>query len=117
MNKFLNASVAAIARNGLDMTYTSKVKVVDPIKGTAVVTSTDYILKIYPRHTQATQYNLPALIGKDVVLFYIANNSLPFTPSIADSITYNGTTYRINSYQEHVARGEICMFRVVGVKG
>lgn len=117
MNKFLKATISAINRNGVEMTYTSNSRVVDEIEGTVINTTTDHTLKMYPKHTQANQYNYPTLVGKDVVMFYIANDSLPFTLKISDSITYNGITYRINSYQEHVAQGIVCMYRVLGVKG
>ena len=117
MNKFLKATISAINRNGVEMTYTSSDRVVDEIEGTVVNTTTDHILKIYPKHTQASQYNMPLLIGKEVIVFYIANDSLPFTVKVSDSITYNGDTYRINSYQEHLAAGLICLYKVVGVKG
>ena len=117
MNKFLKATISAINRNGVEMTYTSNDRVVDEIEGTVINTTTDHTLKIYPKHTQANQYNMPLLIGKEVIVFYIANDSLPFTVKVSDSITYNGNTYRINSYQEHLAAGLICLYKVVGVKG
>lgn len=117
MNKFLKATISAINRNGVEMTYTSNARVVDEIEGTVINTTTDHTLKIYPKHTQASQYNMPLLIGKEVIVFYIANDSLPFTVKVSDSITYNGDTYRINSYQEHLAAGLICLYKAVGVKG
>lgn len=117
MNKFLKATISAINRNGVDMVYTSAERIVDEIEGTVVSTTTDHTLKIYPKHTQASQYNMPLLIGKEVIIFYIANDALPFTVKVSDSITYNGNTYRINSYQEHLAGGLICLYKVVGVKG
>lgn len=117
MNKFLKATISAINRNGVEMIYTANARVVDEIEGTVINTTTDHTLKIYPKHTQANQYNHPALIGKEVIVFYIANNSLPFTLKVSDSITYNGNVYRINSYQEHVAHGLVCMYKALGVKG
>lgn len=117
MNKFLKATISAINRNGVEMVYTSSDRVVDENEGTVVSTTTDHTLKIYPKHTQASQYNMPLLIGKEVIVFYIANDSLPFMVKVSDSITYNGNTYRVNSYQEHLAAGLICLYKVVGVKG
>ena len=117
MNRFLKSATAAINRNGVEMTYTSTSRVVNEIEGTVVNTTTNHNLKIYPKHTQASQYNHPTLIGKEIIVFYIANNNLPFTIKVSDSITFNGDTYRVNSYQKHVAAGEVCLFKVLGVKG
>ena len=55
MNKFLKATISAINRNGVEMTYTSSDRVIDEIEGTVINTTTDHTLKIYPKHTQASQ--------------------------------------------------------------
>lgn len=116
-NDFLRASVNAIKRNGVDMTYTSIESVMDEIRGVPTVTETNYTLRIYPKQIQANQYNYPTLVGKEVIMFYLANNNLPFQVKVSDLITYKGHKYRVYSFQEHMARGEVCLYRILGVKG
>jgi len=117
MNQFLEITKRALQRHGLNLTYTSISRVVNESTGGATSTSTNYTLRIYPRHINATQYNYPDLINKQSVMFYLANDSLGFTPKISDTILYNGITYRIHSFQNHVASSEIVLYKMIGVKG
>lgn len=117
MNAWLGVALRALQRHGMNLTYTSITRVVDESTGGAVSTPVEYTLRIYPKHIQANQYNYPTLVGKDVVMFYLANNTLTFTPKVSDTITYNGAVYRIASFQNHVASGEVVLYRMLAVKG
>lgn len=116
MNEF-RSTLKLIYRHGIDLTYTSVTRVQDFITGSVTTTKTPHTVKIYPKHIQANQYNYPNLIGKQVIMFYLANDSLPFTIGQNDTITYQGQVYTIYSYQSHVAKGELLLYRIMGVKG
>ncbi len=117
MDAFLRASVDAINRNGVNTTYTANTRVVNEIEGTVTNTAVTHVVKMYPKQIQANQYNYPTLVGKEVIKFYLANNALSFTVKVSDSITYGGVVYRIQSFQEHVAHGQVCLYRIIAVKG
>lgn len=116
-NWALAASIAAVNRHGIPMIYSKSLRVVDEISGTVDTIKFDYNLKMYPKHLQATQFNYPNLIGKDSVMFYLPNSNLGFAVEVSDTISYSGLTYRVNSFQEHFANGEICLYKIIGVKG
>ena len=117
MNLHLRASIDAVNRNGLTLTYSSITKTIDKINSTVVEVLNNHSVKIYPKNIVTTQYNYPDLIGKNVVMFYLANDSLTFVPNVGDVITYNGLKYKIQSFTTHVAKGQICLYKLLGVKG
>jgi hypothetical protein len=116
-NTFLQATIKAINRNGVDLKYKSSERVIDEIEGTVTNSVVEYTCRIYPKQIQANQYNFPTLVGKEVVMFYLANSNLGFQVKVSDNIEYKGNLYRINSYQEHIAKGQVCLYRILGVKG
>lgn len=107
----------ALARNGIDLPYTTISRVVDEIEGTVTETPTSYTIRMYPKSVQVNQYNFPTLVGRQVIMFYVLGSSLPVVPKTSDEITYQGDVYRINSYQSHFVQGEIVLYRLLGVKG
>lgn len=117
MNRFKVAASKAVDRNGVDAVYKSASKVVDEVNSSVVNTVTDYNVRVYPRHTQANQYNHPTLVGKEVIVFYLADVPLGLVLKINDVITYAGKSYTVQSWREHVAVGEICLYKIVTVKG
>lgn len=117
MNPFLQSSIKLIARNGLVVTYKSaSASAYNPSTGKTEVTYADYMRTAYPKQIKANQFNFPSLIGKDVVLFYIANSSLGFVPKVSDVIVYKSVQYRVTEIIETVAHGEIVLYRLLGVK-
>ena len=117
MNPFLDAAKAAIARNGISADYkVVSAGVYDMLTKTTTNTSATYTIPMYKKHIRATQYNYPDLIGKDAAEFYIVNDSLAFVPKPQDKITYTGNEYTISSYREHIARGEIVLYKIIAVK-
>lgn len=116
--RFLQATIQALNKHGLSLTYNSvQTGVYDVETGTAPLVKTPSVLKIYPKHLNATNYNFPNLIGKENYMFYLANSDLSFTPKLNDEIIYNSKTFLIQAMQEHVAEGQIVLYRLVGTKG
>lgn len=113
----LGSTKRALQRHGQNLSYSTITRVVDPIEGTVTETPTVLTLRIYPEPMTATQYNLPTLVGKTVVQFYLAADGLTFTPKPSDEITYQGEVYRINSYQSFTAHGKTILYKLLGVKG
>lgn len=115
--KALQATIRAINVHGVLMDYASIASTYDPSTTRTTLVKTSTNLKMYPKQVIADHYRYSAWIGKEVVLFYLANNSLSFTPKIADEITYKSKTYKVVALQEHFAYGEIALYRITAVKG
>lgn len=115
---FLEMTKRALARHGLALVYTSvQTGAYNVELGKPVRIKTNYTLRIYPKQFVANQYNYPTLVGKESVMFYLANDSLSFTPAIDDEIIYKGKTYKVQNIQEHVASGAIALYKLVAVRG
>lgn len=117
MDWAVGSTLRALQRHGLDLVYTTITRTVDPIQGSVTDSPTSYTLRIYPRPMQVNQYNFPTLVGKQVVMFYLAADDLAFLPKPSDSITYLGESYRVNSYQAHTAHGKTILYRIIGTRG
>ena len=115
-NQFLISTKKALDLHGLTLSYTSVTTGAYNIEtGSVTNTTTNYSKKIYPKHIRATAYNYPDYIGKDTVMFYLANDSLGFTPKVSDVITYNSKAYKVESLQTHSALGEVVLYRLLAV--
>lgn len=117
MHNFKISSVKLIAKHGISMTYKSVARVVDEVQGTVTQTVTPYTVTMYPRQIVANQYNMPTLVGKEVIQFYLANPPNAFVVTVNDTITYNSTSYKVQSWQSHMANGVVCLYRIIAVKG
>lgn len=118
MNRFLQSTVNQIKTHGTSCTYTSKgVQVYNPATSKSTSTDVAHTVVMYPKHIRANQYNYPTLVGKEVIMFYLANSELGFTPKIGDYITFNSTRYQVDSFQSHTALGDVCLYRIVAAKG
>lgn len=118
MNRFLQASISAINRHGSSCTYVSQSAPIYNIETKkAQSTSTEVTVTMYKKHLKANQYNYPNLVGKDAAMFYLANNSLTFSLKINDKIVSNGVEYTVDAFYEHVANGQVVMYRILAVKG
>ena len=116
MNIFYRETKKLIDKHGVSIKYKSKVNSVYNVEtSSSTDTVTEYSLIAYPKNIEATQWYYPSLVGKKSVMFYIISNQL-FTPSLQDSIEYNGVVYNVHSYQEHVAGGALTLYRVIGVQ-
>lgn len=118
MNSFLQSASMLINLHGETCTY---IKITsgtyDPNTGSITNSESNITLKAYRKHIKATQYNYPNLVGKNAVLVYITSDSLVGAPSINDKITFGTETFTVDSFQQHAALGEVCLYRVVCVKG
>jgi hypothetical protein len=118
MNPFLASTKKLIDLHGDTCTY----KVVNEgayniETGSTANTETSYSVVMYKKHLVANQYNFPDLIGKDSAIFYLANNSLSFSPNINDKVLFNTETYTVQSIVKHSARGDVVLFKILAVKG
>ena len=115
---FLTATQGTLQRHGLDLVYSSVTTgTYDVETGGTTNSKTDYTLRMYPKHIQVNAYNYPTLVNKTVVMFYLANPPLAFTPKLNDEIAYQSAVYRVQSYQEHVASSAVTLYRIIAVKG
>lgn len=112
----LRMTTQSVSEHGLLCKY-KKVgaQAYDPSTGSVTSTDSEYSVKMYPRHLNATQWSYPDLIGKDAIMFYLAGGQ-SFTPEVKDSIEYDLKTYKIQTIQRHMANGVICLYRIVAVK-
>lgn len=116
-NEFLVNTTKFIDLHGVTASYISVLEGSYNVEtGSTTNTETTYNLKIYKKHLKASQYNYPDLIGKNIAMFYISNNSLSFTPAVRDKIVFGSETFTIDSIQEHAALGQVILYRVIGVK-
>jgi hypothetical protein len=116
-NRFKQATISAVNRNGVSCSYTSVATgVYDVEAGSVTNTETTYTVTLYRKNIKTNQYNFPTLVGKDVSLFYLAVDSLAFTPAVKDKILYNGKEYIIDSFEEHMAHSEIILYRLLAVR-
>lgn len=117
MNQFLIATKQVMQAHLQAATYTKVTTGTYNIEtGSVTNTETNYSVSLYKKHIVANQYNYPNLIGKDVARFYLINESLAFTPSVNDRITFGSDTYTVDSLQSHTANGEVLLYRIIAVK-
>ena len=118
MNRFLQSTVNQISTHGTTCVYLSKGnQVYNPATSKSTSTEVSHSVKMYPKHIKASQFSYPNLIGKEVIMFYLANNGLGFTPKVGDYITFNSNRYQVDSFQSHTAIGEVCLYRIIAAKG
>lgn len=114
-NQFLASSKFFVARHGKPMPYTSIERVVDKVSGKVIEVKTEFTPIMYPKSVKVNQYNYPDLIGKDVIIFYLAADPLNgFIPKVNDTILFNGKKFIVRSYDSHEALGVNCLYRITG---
>jgi hypothetical protein len=117
MNPFLKASIRGINKHGIAASYIEVAQgVFDPETLGVVNTETTRAVTVFQSSIKVNQYNYPNLVGKEVCMFYLANNSLVFNPKVRDKITYSGSTYTIENLERHTANGEVVLFTFVASK-
>jgi hypothetical protein len=118
MDNFLKAAIRLISKHGKAFTYLSvQAGVYDPNTLSTTNTSTSYSTTLYKNHIKTNQYQNPGLVGKEAVEFYLANNSLSFTPKVRDKIQEGSTVYTIEAIKESIASGATVMFVLTATKG
>jgi hypothetical protein len=117
-NNFLALTKQALRVHGRDATYVrTSASVYSVASGSSTNTTTNHQVRMYKKHINATQYHYPDLIGKTSAIFYFANDALTFQPKVNDRIVYQGESFTVKSFSEHIANGEIILYKVVGVRG
>lgn len=117
MNYFLQAVKQALSEHGAIGKYIRVSAGVYNIEsGSSVNTSTEYSIQMYEKHVKTSQFNFPNLIGKQVSMFYISADSLAFVPSVKDVIEFNSSKFIIDSFSEHVAKGQVIMYKILAVR-
>lgn len=118
MSNFIVSVTRLIAAHGLDLNIASVASGSYNVETAGnSLTKTNYTKKLFPKQVVANNYNYPTLIGKEIVLFYLSNDSLGFTPKINDEITYKSKVFKVSSLYEYVANGAIVMYELLGVRG
>jgi hypothetical protein len=118
MSQFLRAAIDAVKRNGISCTYLQVTEgTYDVETGATINTETPFTVIMYKKPIRTSQYSYPHLIGKDVGLFYLANDCLGFTPSVKDKIVWNSITYIIDSFEDHSAHSQVILYKIVASKG
>lgn len=107
-----------IRLQGNDMTYTQVTPSAYNIEtSTAGNTEVQYTIRAFKQHYQANQYNSPNLIGKTAAAFWLYALDLAFAPQVNDRITFASEVFTIDSLQEHHARGQLVLYRLIATKG
>ena len=118
MNQFLVSASAMVNQHGESCTYTKVQEGTYSVAtGSVTNTETDYTIKAYRKQIRATQYNYPNLIGKNGILLYMAPSSSVGIPESNDRITFGSDSFTVDSVQGHIANGEVCLYRLICVKG
>lgn len=117
-NPFLYAAKKCIYPNGVQVTFISVTTGVYN-SDTSTVTNTEVSTNLiaFPKNIKATAYNFPNLIGKEMKEYLIVATDLSTAPKPNDKIVQNAITYTAVAIKEHVAQGEIVLYKVSAVKG
>jgi hypothetical protein len=120
MNPFLISANRLVNRHGIDCQL---IKVSEGELNTETMTventETPHTVKMFKNHIKANQFHFPNLVGKDSAEFYLVNNPSvcsTLIPEVKDKINYSGIVYTIDSVNENYARGQLVLYRLVGVK-
>ena len=117
MNKFLQSTKQVINLHGQSCTYTQVTTGEYNVEtGSVTTTEVSTAVKAYKKHIRATQFSYPNLIGKDAVLIYLVADSIVGLPTANDKITFGSETYQVDQWQEHVALGQVILYRISAIK-
>lgn len=118
MNPFIQAAKDLIYKNGISISFTTLTETgYNPATGTSGNTETSVTVIAFPKRVVANSYNYPNLVGKEVVEYLIVAGDLPNKPKPQDKITRDTVVYSVNGCSEHVALGEVVIYKVLAVKG
>jgi hypothetical protein len=117
MNQFLQAAKQAINLHGQSCTYIQVTTAdYDVETGSSTTTETSVVIKAYKKHIRANQFSYPNLIGKDAILVYVIADSITSLPTANDKVTFGTETYQVDQWQEHIALGQVVLYRISAVK-
>jgi hypothetical protein len=109
---------ATIARHGTNVTYKRvSIPVYNQFTGVATSSETNLTIKVYPRQVVATQFNMPNMIGREVIEFYVYAPDLGVEPAKAnDKIVFNSINYVVDRVREFRALGAVVLYKVLAVR-
>jgi hypothetical protein len=117
MNRFVISTNRMIDSFGADVMF-KHVTIGSFDYDTGSVSSSEVSLtaKAYKRHIDASQYNYPNLVGKDIAEFYAKASVFSSKPSVNDKIVSGTDTYTVQRVSEHGAYGQVILYRFLCVK-
>lgn len=117
-NPFIQAAKELIYSNGQSIIFT---RIVEGEYNTELgsVTNSEVNTPViaFPKNVKVNQYNYPSLISKEVREYLIVASDLTNAPQPLDKVTQGGVVYTVDSVREHVALGEVVIYKVVVYKG
>ena len=117
MNRFVISTNRMIDAYGADVTYKHvETGAYNYETGTVSIVENSLVTKAYKRQIEASQFNFPNLIGKEVAEFYTKASDFSSKPSVNDKITSGSETYTIQRVSEHGAMGQVILYRLLCVK-
>lgn len=115
-NAFLISTKKLITQHALDCDYLSvSTGTYDPALSAVTNTTTTYAITAYPKQVIANSYNYPNLIGKQIIEFYLINESLGFTPKVNDIIEYDSVQYVVTVLRSFTANKEVILYKLLSV--
>lgn len=118
MSHFIQAAKELVYPNGLTVTYSSVVTGnYDIESGSVTNTTTETVIKAFPKAFKASLYSLPSLIGKNASEWLVVAPDLPSTPKPLDKILKGTEVHTVETYSEHVADGQVVLYKIIAVKG
>lgn len=118
MHEFIRAAKELIYPNGISISYIRITEgEYDTSTGTSTNTEVSTPLIAFPKNVRVNQYNYPSLISKEVMEYLIVATDLSTKPLPQDKVIRSGVTYTVDSVREHVAQGEIVIYKVICFKG
>src|SRR5574343_235572 len=117
-NPFLQAAKDLIYPNGISITFTRVVEgEYNTSTGTVTNVESNTTVKAFPKNVKTNAYNYPNLIGREVKEYLIVASDLANKPQPQDKVTQGSTVYSVDSVREHVAIGEVVLYKVIVYKG
>jgi hypothetical protein len=117
MNLFVISTNRMIDRFGANVTFRRIVNgAYNFDTGAVSSTQVDTTAKAYKRQIEASQYNYPNLIGKEVAEFYAKASLFTEKPTVNDKVVSGTDTYTVQRVSEHGAMGEVILYRLLCVK-
>ena len=118
MSQFIKAAKELVYPNGLTVTYSSvTIGNYDIESGSVTNTTTETVIKAFPKAFKASIYSYPSLIGKNASEWLVVASDLPSTPKPLDKILRGTELHTVETYSEHVAEGQVVLYKIITVKG
>jgi len=116
--QFIRSAKELIYPNGVSIEYAAVTTGVYNVEtGTTANTEVLTTLVAFPKTVKVSQWNYPNLVNKVVEEFLIVGTDLATAPKPQDKITRDSAVYTVDSVREHVAGGQVVIYKVLAYKG